>query len=204
MTRIKICGITNIEDALLAIDLGADALGFIFYRESKRCIDPSKARDIISALPPFITTVGVFVNQGLEEIKAAREKAGFDTVQLHGDESPELCKKLDGKVIKAIRIRDSINSEEVESYPVQAVLFDTYSTKGFGGTGESFSWEILKDLNTSKKIILSGGLSPENVSQAIRSARPYGVDVSSGVEDHYGKKSPEKLKAFIEAVRNGD
>ncbi len=204
MTRIKICGITNIEDALLAIDLGADALGFIFYRESKRYIDPLVARDIISSLPPFINTVGVFVNQQADEIKTVKEKAGFHTIQLHGDESPDLCKKLDGKVIKAIRIRDKINAEEVESYPVMAVLFDTYSTKGFGGTGESFSWEILKDLNTSKKIILSGGLTPENVSHAIQSVKPYAVDVSSGVEDYYGKKSSEKLKAFIEAVRNGD
>lgn len=204
MTKIKICGITNIEDAILAIDLGADALGFIFYRESKRYIDSSEARDIISELPPFITTVGVFVNQDSDEIMDTKENAGFDTIQLHGDESTELCKNLGERVIKTIRVRDTINSEEVQSYPVQAILFDTYSTKGYGGTGESFSWEILEDLNTSKRIILSGGLSPENVSQAIRIVKPYAVDVSSGVEEYYGKKSPEKLKKFIEAVRDGD
>ncbi|MBI2485367.1 MAG: phosphoribosylanthranilate isomerase [Deltaproteobacteria bacterium] len=204
MTKIKICGITNIEDAILAIDLGADALGFMFYEESKRYIKPLEARCIISQLPPFITTVGVFVNQELDEINDMKEKAGFDTIQLHGDESPELCTKLGGKAIKTIRVRDSINSREVESYPTQAILFDTYSTKGYGGTGESFSWEILKDLNTTKKIILSGGLSPENVVQAIQTVKPYAVDISSGVEEYYGKKSPEKLKKFIEAVRNGN
>ena len=204
MPKIKICGITNIEDAILAIDLGADALGFMFYEESKRYIKPLEAHDIISQLPPFITAVGVFVNQELDEISDIKEKAGFDTIQLHGDESPDLCKKLRGKVIKAIRVGDTVNSEEVESCPAQAILFDTYSTKGYGGTGESFNWEILKDLNASKKIILSGGLSPENVSQAIQIVKPYAVDVSSGVEEFYGKKSPEKLKKFIEAVRNGD
>lgn len=192
------------EDAILAIDLGADALGFMFYEESKRCIKPLEARCIISQLPPFIATVGVFVNQELDEINDMKEKAGFDTIQLHGDESPELCTKLGGKTIKTIRVRDSINSREVESYPTQAILFDTYSTKGYGGTGESFSWEILKDLNTSKKIILSGGLSPENVVQAIQIVKPYAVDISSGVEEYHGKKSPEKLKKFIEAVRNGN
>ena len=203
MTKIKICGITNIEDAILAIDLGADALGFMFYEQSRRYIRPSEARYIISQLPPFITTVGVFVDQSLDEINNIKEKAGFDTIQLHGDESAELCEKLGGRTIKTIRVRDSINSMEVERYPTHAILFDTYSSKGYGGTGESFSWEILKDLNTSKKLILSGGLGPENVSEAIQIVKPYAVDVSSGVEESYGKKSPEKLKKFIETVRNG-
>lgn len=202
MIRIKICGITNVEDALLAVDLGADALGFIFYKESKRYIRPGKSHEIISKLPPFVTKVGVFVNQDLEEIKNIKEEAGFDIFQLHGDESPDFCKRLERGVIKTIRVREDINPKGIESYHVQAILFDTYSTKGYGGTGKSFSWEILKGLNTSKRIILSGGLSPGNVAEAIRIVNPYGVDVSSGVEDYPGKKNPEKLKKFIEAARN--
>jgi phosphoribosylanthranilate isomerase len=200
--KIKICGITNSEDALLAVVLGADALGFIFYKESKRYIRPERAHEIISKLPPFVTTVGVFVNQQLDEIRSIKEVVGFDVFQLHGDESPDFCKKLGRGVIKTIRVNEYINLKEIESYPVQTILFDTYSTKDYGGTGESFRWEILKGLNTSKRIILSGGLSAENVSQAIRTAKLYGVDVSSGVEDYPGKKNPEKLKKFIEATRN--
>ena len=202
MVRIKICGITNIEDALLSVDLGANALGFVFYEGSKRYIKPDNAQSIISKLPPFVTTVGVFVNQKLEEIKKIKEKAGFDDIQLHGDESPDFCMKLEGKIIKAIRVKDSINPEEIESYPTQAILIDNYSTEAYGGTGETFRWEILKGFDTSKKIILSGGLTPENVAQAIRIVNPYAVDVSSGVEENPGKKNPDKLKRFIQAVRN--
>ncbi|MCI0455065.1 MAG: phosphoribosylanthranilate isomerase [Candidatus Dadabacteria bacterium] len=202
MVRIKICGITNLEDALLSVDLGANALGFVFYKESKRYVEPDNALNIISKLPPFTTTVGVFANQDLDEIINIRDKAGFDVFQLHGDETPNFCKKLGRNVIKAIRVKDNITLEEIESYPVRAILFDTYSTKNYGGTGESFKWEILKDFDLSKKVILSGGLTPENVSLAIRIVNPYAVDVSTGVEDYPGKKDPKKLKRFIEAVRN--
>lgn len=201
MVRIKICGITSVEDAILAADLGADALGFMFYRGSKRYIPPETARDIINRLPPFIVTVGVFVNQKLDEIRYLKEKVGFDIVQLHGDESPEFCRELGERVIKAIRIKESVNSKEVESYPSRAILFDTYSQKGYGGTGESFRWEVLRELKTTKKVILSGGLTPENVSEAIKIVKPYAVDVSTGVEERPAKKDPEKLKKFIEAVR---
>jgi phosphoribosylanthranilate isomerase len=200
--KIKICGMTNIDDALLAVDLGADALGFIFYKESKRYIRPERAHEIILKLPPFVTKVGVFVNQGLDEIKNIKEEAGFDIFQLHGDESPDFCKRLGREVIKTIRVREDIDPKGIESYHVQAILFDTYSAKGYGGTGKSFSWEILENLNASKRIILSGGLSPGNVAEAIRIVNPYGVDISSGVEDYPGKKNPEKLKKFIEAARN--
>ena len=202
MVRIKICGITNIEDALLSVDLGASALGFVFYKGSKRYIKPDNAQSIISKLPPFVTTVGVFANQELEEIKKIKGKAGFDTFQLHGDESPDFCMKLEGKIIKAIRVKDVINPKEIESYPAQAILFDNYSIEYYGGTGETFGWEILKGFDTSKKIILSGGLTPENVARAIRIVNPYAVDVSTGVEASPGKKNPDKLKRFIEAARN--
>lgn len=204
MVRIKVCGITNLEDALAAVDLGADALGFIFFTGSRRYIDPGDARMIVSELPPFVSIVGVFVNQSLDEIKAVMESSGIDTVQLHGDESPEFCAMLPHRVIKAVRVKDSVDIERVELYPVQAILFDKYSDDMYGGTGSSFDWGILRGLNTSKKIILSGGLTPENVSRAVGIVKPYGVDVSSGVEDYPGKKNHMKLRKFIEAVKDGD
>ena len=138
MVRVKICGITNIDDALCAVDLGADALGFIFYKGSKRHIDPRDARRIISSLPPFVSSVGVFVNQGADEIKEAAEVSGIDTVQLHGDESPEFCAGLPYKLIKAVRVKGSVNTDQVELYPVRAILFDKHADEMYGGTGTSF------------------------------------------------------------------
>ncbi len=204
MIRVKVCGITNLEDALAAVDLGADALGFVFYKESRRHVEPGEASRIISELPPFVSTVGVFVNQELEEIESVRKTAGIDTIQLHGDETPEFCGMIPHRVIKAVRVRDGVDRAKVELYPVQAILFDKYSDNMYGGTGRSFDWDILRDLNISKRIILSGGLTPENVSQAVGIVRPYAVDVSSGVEDSPGKKNHMKLRKFIEAVKNGD
>lgn len=203
MTKIKICGITNLNDALLALDLGADALGFIFYRNSKRYISSEDASRIISKLPPFAKTVGVFVNQTVEELKFIKNEIGFDIFQLHGDEGPDYCRALGNTVIKAMRVKDRINQDNVDSFPVNAVLFDAYSSAGFGGTGKSFDWGMLKDITSSKSVILSGGLTPENVAQAIDIVNPYGVDVSTGVEDYPGKKNAAKLKEFIKAVRNG-
>lgn len=192
------------EDALAAVELGADALGFVFYNRSARYIEPEAAGRIIAELPPFVSTVGVFVNQEPDEIKAVGETSGIDTVQLHGDESPELCGTLPHRVIKAVRVSDDVDAGRVELYPVQAILFDRHSDDMYGGTGRSFDWNILRGLNISKKIILSGGLTPENVSRAVGSVRPYAVDVSSGVEDSPGKKNRAKMKKFIEAVKNGD
>jgi phosphoribosylanthranilate isomerase len=204
MTKIKICGITNLNDAFLGLDLGADALGFIFHRYSKRYISSEDALRIISKLPPFVTTVGVFVNQGVEELKSMKREIGFDLFQLHGDEEPDYCRELGNSVIKAIRVKDCINQDDIDSFPVQALLFDAYSTAEFGGTGRSFNWELLKGIALSKSVILSGGLTAENVAEAIDIVNPYAVDVSSGVEDYPGKKNPVKLKAFIAAVRNAD
>ncbi len=203
MVKVKICGITCIEDALFAVEAGANALGFVFYKESKRYIEPPKAGEIISKLPPFLTTVGVFVNQNPNEINEIKEVTGIDAFQLHGNEPPQICREIRGKVIKAIRVKDSIRLKEVEKFPVETILFDTYSPKEFGGTGEHFNWEILRGLKTSKRIILSGGLDPENVAEAIRIVNPYAVDVSSGVEKSPGKKDLEKIKKFIEALRHG-
>jgi phosphoribosylanthranilate isomerase len=204
MTKIKICGITNLNDAFLALDLGADALGFIFYRYSKRYISSEDALGIISKLPPFVKTVGVFVNQSVDELKYMKREIGFDLFQLHGEEEPDYCRELGNSVIKAMRVKDRINQDDIDSFPVQALLFDAYSTEDFGGTGRSFNWELLKRIAVSKSVILSGGLTPENVAEAIDIVSPYAVDVSSGVEDYPGKKNPVKLKAFIKAVRNGN
>ena len=203
MVRVKICGITNENDALSAAGLGADALGFIFYKGSKRYIDPKEAGRIISSLPPFVSAVGVFVNQSIEEIKEYARLSGIDTVQLHGDETPVFCEEVPYKMIKAVRVKDAVNIAEVELYPVRAILFDKHSDEMYGGTGSRFDWGVLKGLEISKKIILSGGLTPENVSQAVRLVRPYGVDVSTGVEDAPGKKNHEKMRKFIEAVKDG-
>ena len=204
MTRVKVCGITNSEDALRAVELGADALGFIFYKGSRRYIDPRDASEIISVLPPFVSAVGVFVNQGIDEINEAAEMSGIDTVQLHGDESPEFCAVLPYKVIKAVRVKDGVDIDEVELYPVRAILFDKHSDELYGGTGSSFDWGVLNGIKISKKVILSGGLTPDNVSRAIKLVRPYGVDVSTGVEDSPGRKNHIKMRKFIEAVKNGD
>ncbi len=203
MTRIKICGITNLQDALLASELGADALGFIFYPGSKRFIEPDRASEIISSLPPLITTVGVFVNQSREDIETVRDKTGIDLVQLHGDETPEFCTGLPFKTVKALRIKERSDMARVELYPLQAILFDKYSEDAYGGTGESFTWAWLQDLKANKSIILSGGLTPDNVGEAIKTVGPYAVDVSTGVEDSPGKKSAHKMRKFIEAVRFG-
>ncbi len=203
MTRVKVCGITNTADALQAAELGADALGFIFYKGSKRYIDPRDAGRIISSLPPFVSSVGVFVNQSASEVKGAAEASGIDTVQLHGDETPEFCAGLPYKLIKAVRVKDTVDTERVELYPVRAILFDKHTDEMYGGTGSSFDWAVLKDIQISKKIILSGGLTPENVIRAIETVEPYGVDVSTGVEDSPGKKNHMKMRKFIEAVKNG-
>lgn len=203
MVRVKVCGITNSDDAFRAVELGVDALGFIFYKGSKRFIDPRDAYPIISSLPPFVSSVGVFVNQGPDEIREAVETSGVNTVQLHGDETPEFCAMLPYKLIKAVRVKDTLNTEEVELYPVLAILFDKHTDEMYGGTGTSFDWGVLKGIAISKKVILSGGLTPENVSRAIETVRPYGVDVSTGVEDSPGKKNHMKMRKFIEAVKNG-
>jgi len=203
-TRIKICGITNMEDAEAAVGFGADALGFIFYKGSKRYIDPETAGDIISNLPPFLTTVGVFVNQDLDEIIEIKDKTSINAVQLHGDEDPQFCNSVPTKVIKVFRVKGTLDPGKVAQYPVQAILLDTYSDDEYGGTGRSFDWGIIEEMSHPKKVILSGGLTPENVAEAVRIVKPYAVDVSSGVEATPGKKDHQKLKNFIEAIKNGN
>lgn len=204
MTKVKICGITNHEDAEASVKFGANAIGFIFYRKSPRYIEPQRAREIISLLPPFVISVGVFVNANPEDILRTLEIARFDVCQLHGDETPEECMKIPIKTIKAIRVKNYLNKETLHYYPTSAILLDSYSEKGYGGTGAKFDWNLAKGLSQIKPIIISGGLTPENVAQAVRLACPYGVDVSSGVEDYPGKKNHQKIKKFIEEAIHGD
>ena len=204
MTRIKVCGITNPEDALCAVRLGATALGFVFYEKSPRFITPREAGEVIRRIPPFVTKVGVFVNAGADYLREAKEIAGFDLYQFHGDEAPEFCATFGEDYIKAIRVKNATSLDAVELYDTDAFLFDAYSPDAYGGTGENFSWNVLARRKLEDKfVILSGGLNPDNVGDAIRAVGPYAVDVSSGVESSPGTKDHLKLKRFMEAVSYG-
>lgn len=203
MARIKICGITNLEDALLAVQLGADALGFIFA-ESPRRINLSQAQEIIKKIPPLVSCIGVFVNENQRKIKEVAQRCSLDCIQLHGQESPEYCQSLFPlKIIKSIRIKDEKSLKEIKSYfLVKAILLDTFLEGKAGGTGITFNWLLAKKAQKAGiPIILSGGLSPENVQKAIELVKPFAVDVSSGVESYPGKKDKKKLEAFIKIVK---
>ena len=205
MTRIKVCGITNLRDALFAAELGADALGFVFYEKSPRFVTFAEAGNIMDRLPPFVTKVGVFVNAGMDFLARAKEEAGFDVFQLHGDETPEFCSSLGERYIKAVRVRDAESVSEVGLYDTDCFLFDGWSPDAYGGSGTGFSWEILDAETLSGRfVVLSGGLDCENVSRAVREVRPHAVDVSSGVEASPGIKDHSKLRRFMEAARNAE
>ncbi len=198
MVKVKICGITNVKDALHAAACGADALGFVFFPESPRSISPESAREIVSTLPPFVSAVGLFVNEKPGRIMETVEYCSLDLLQLHGDESPEDCAVLSGRrVIKALRVRNAESMRAAGDYKVSALLLDAWAPDRFGGTGRTFDWELAGLAGESLRIILAGGLNPENVSEAVSAVRPYGVDVSSGVEAAPGKKDPAKVEAFI-------
>jgi phosphoribosylanthranilate isomerase len=201
MIKIKICGITNFEDALAAADAGADALGFNFYKKSPRYIDPVKAAEIIVRLPPFITSVGVFVNEREDKIAEFRQLACLQTIQLHGDESPEFCSRFGERVIKAFQIKDKDSLKAMAHYHVGAFLLDSYREGQRGGTGETFDWHLAVVAKTFGRIILAGGLTPENVGEAVKLVQPYGVDVAGGVEREKGIKDHAKMKKFITEVR---
>ncbi len=194
--KIKICGITNFEDALAAASYGADALGFIFFKGSPRFIEPVVAKEIISYLPPFVTTVGVFVNEEPPKIRQIMELVGFDILQLHGDELPEVC-KICPRVIKAFRVSTLTDLKSLEKYRTSANLLDTYSPDAFGGTGRTFNWDIAVEAKRYGLVVLSGGLNAENVEQAIKWVSPYAIDVSSGIEQYKGKKDLKKMREFM-------
>jgi len=201
--KVKICGITNLEDASLAVNLGADALGFIFA-PSPRQISPEAVRPIIRSLPPFVKSVGVFVNQDPEIIRDTMQFCGLDMVQMHGDEPPELCSRFMPDVIKALRIKDKSDLESVLPYKaaVRALLLDTYSENSAGGTGRTFDWDLAIGIKgTGIPIILAGGLGPSNIQEAFFRVRPYAVDVNSGIEERPGKKSRTLMEELFERIK---
>ncbi len=201
MVKVKICGITNLEDALAAAEAGADALGFVFYPDSPRFIDPGNARAIIAKLPVFITSVGVFVDESEDLIRRIIREGGIQILQFHGSESPILCTRFREKVIKAIRIKDEDSISEMQMYDVDTFLLDTYLDCAKGGTGKTFNWKYAEMAKKNGRIILSGGLNPSNIGDAVRQLKPYGVDVSSGVEISPGKKDHVKIREFIENAK---
>jgi len=207
MTYVKICGITTQDDAVLASRLGADAIGLNFVRSSPRFIDPAAAREIVKVSGVNADWVGVFVNESIETILEIAETVHLNGVQLHGDETPEftasLAKKTGLKVIKAFRISTSFDAIVINDYKVNAVLLDSFSDAGHGGTGEKFDWEIAKALARSHEYLyLAGGLNPENICEAIKAVHPYAVDVCSGVESIKGRKDPEKMRSLFGAINS--
>jgi phosphoribosylanthranilate isomerase len=203
MTWIKICGITNLEDGLKAVSLGVDALGFVFAPSARR-IKPDVAKKVILALPETLLKVGVFVNEEQKEVLRVAEYCRLNVLQFHGEESPEYCQKFLHPVFKAIRIRDSESLKEIERYHGLSLLLDTYSPVQAGGTGKSFPWEVALIAKEKRDFILSGGLNPLNVGEAIKKVKPWGVDVSSGVESSSAKKDLLKMEEFVKEVRKAD
>lgn len=201
--RSKICGITRIEDAWVAAEAGADAIGLVFYAKSARAVSLAQARAVVKALPPFVTSVGLFVDASQAEVEATLAQVPLDLLQFHGDESPEFCERFQRPYIKALRMRAA---GDVEAYcqryaSAAGILLDTYVSGVPGGTGEVFDWSLVP-ANPTKPIILAGGLTPENVQQAITQVRPYAVDVSGGVEAAKGIKEAARVQAFVRAVRS--
>ncbi len=197
MVKVKICGITNLEDALLAVDAGADALGFIFVEETPRYITPAEAAQIIRQLPPFVTPVGIFWDHAAGHVKAVAEATGLRALQFHGDEPPEALTDYRLPVIKAIKVATAADLSLLDPYQVTAFLLDSPARWSEGEPRQPIQWELARQARVRARIILGAGLTPENVSAAIGIAHPYAVDVNSGVEAHPGKKDPEKVKRFI-------
>lgn len=204
MTRVKVCGITCAEDAAAAVAAGAHALGFVFAADSPRRVAPDAAARIIAELPPFVATVGVFVDQAPAEIEAIARGCALHFVQLHGAEPPELARALSRPVIRAVRVRDERSLALLAGYPARAFLLDAYVAGQAGGTGQCAPWRLVEGLRAALPIILAGGLTPANVGEAVRRVRPYAVDASSGLESRPGRKDPRKLEEFIANVRRAD
>ena len=204
-TRVKICGVTRAADALAACRAGADALGFVFYPPSPRNVSIAAAREIVQSLPAFVSSVGLFVDAAAAAVAQARAEVPLDVLQFHGDEPPEFCAQFGAPYIKAVRMRPGVDLlEYARRYRrARALLLDTFVTGAQGGTGKRFDWTLIP-ADLPLPIVLSGGLDPENVEEAIRSVRPWAVDVSSGVEATKGIKDPAQILAFINGVRNAD
>lgn len=202
-TRIKICGITRVEDARAAVQLGADAIGLVFYAPSPRSVGVEQARAIVASIPPFVTVVGLFVDPAAAQVESVLRQCAIDLLQFHGDEAPDFCAAFGLPYVKAARVKADADLVQYLS-PYQAArgwLLDAYHDQLYGGTGESFDWKLIpRDL--AKPVILSGGLTPDNVGAAVRQVRPWAVDVSSGVESAKGIKDAAKIAAFIAGVKN--
>lgn len=205
MTRVKICGITRLEDALMAVEAGADALGFVFYPASPRAVEISQAAGIISRLPPFVTTTALFVDPEQALVNAVIENTGVDLLQFHGHETPRFCAGFSRPWIKALRMKPGLDvSAQAQQYAAgRGILLDAYRPGVPGGTGDTFDWDRIP-LDLRPGIILAGGLNADNVAQAVRQVRPWAVDVSGGVEARKGVKDPARTRAFIDGVRQAD
>jgi phosphoribosylanthranilate isomerase len=206
--RIKMCGTTSLEDALAAVEAGVDALGFIFYEKSPRSIEPRLARIIIEQLPPFVDTVGVFVDRNRKEVEEIIRFCSLGYVQLHGNESPKYCERLvrfaaPCQVLKALRVSAHLHAKDLAPYNdhVKGFVLDTYQANLHGGTGKIFDWSLIAGLNLQRDFILAGGLHQDNVEQALMQVQPYALDVNSGVEERPGSKDHAKIRAFVRQVR---
>ncbi len=203
--KIKICGITNQIDGLHAIDSGADALGFVFYKKSPRHVSPKVVKAIVANLPPFVLPIGVFVNEEAQVVRDIMDECGLALAQIHGDETADYCESLGRPVIRGIRLRDRNTFMAMAEYKgrarVRGFVLDAFSENAYGGTGKTADWSLAKEAAQSFSFLLAGGLTPDNVQEAIQKVQPYGVDVSSGVEARPGKKDPAKIQAFIQAAK---
>ena len=205
MVKVKICGITNRDDAEVAVAAGADALGFVMYKQSPRWVEPAVARAIIAELPPFVLPIGVFVNEEAGIVRRLVDECGFALAQLHGDETALYCQQLGRPALKALRLKDRGAFLALAEFQGRAgargFLIDAFSDQAYGGTGQTVDWTLAAEVARAVPVLLAGGLTPSNVAEAVRLVRPYGVDVSSGVELSPGKKDSKKVSAFIEAAR---
>jgi phosphoribosylanthranilate isomerase len=200
MIKVKICGLTCVEDALAAVAAGADALGFVFA-PGRHQVTPEQARAIVDALPPFVSLVGVFVDEDAGVVRRTADLCRLDALQHQGNESPAYCAAFSRRVIKGFKVKDEASLARLEDYTVSAYLLDSYVTGLSGGTGRTFSWEMARGLSASRPIILAGGLTPANVAEAISVVRPYAVDVSSGVENESGRKDIRKMADFVRRAK---
>jgi phosphoribosylanthranilate isomerase len=202
IVKVKICGITNHEDAVAALDMGADLLGFNFYPESPRYITPEKAVEIINKLPAFIDLAGIFVNSSIDQIHNIKNLCQLDWVQLHGDENPQFCEEFfshNVKVMKAIRIKDQADIKKADEYFTDAILLDAFNPEKYGGTGMTFDWNIIGHIG--KRVFLAGGINPDNAADAVKLG-VYGIDVCSGIESEPGKKDHKKMKQLFDNIRH--
>lgn len=201
--RVKICGITSVEDALAAVAAGADALGFMFYPPSPRYLGVDVAREIVRALPPFVSRVGVFVDASEDRVEETAKRVGLDTLQFHGAETTEYCRRFPGyRVVKAMRMDGPAALARLAEFGEFTWLLDSYVHGSFGGTGQTFNWDLACEAGRrGGRVILAGGLTPDNVGRAVAAVGPYAVDVSSGVESAPGRKDPARVRAFIEAAK---